>query len=348
VTIHIDIGHPAHVHYFRNAVKEWKKRGHQVVITARDRAYVKELLDYYGLQYTNRGKGSDSLFGKFLYMLLADMKLLWFSILKKPDLHLSFTSPYAAQVSALRRKPHICFSDTEHIFKMHSRFTYPFSDVIITPDCYELDHGLKHVRLKNVLEGLYLGEKHFQPDQEFISRLKGPDGQDYVILRFVAWNAFHDVGHSGLTSEVKRELVKLLSQKYKVYVSAEGGVPPEFSDYAIDIDIHKMHDALAGASMYVGESGTMASESAFLGVYSVYINSLPLMSYLRLEQDNGILKHFQNSVGLIGHIEALLQDSNLKGMTLNRSEKMKENFVDATDFLVEFVEGFDQKQFKKA
>ena len=31
----IDINHPAYVHLFHNAIREWEKRGHQVIITAR-------------------------------------------------------------------------------------------------------------------------------------------------------------------------------------------------------------------------------------------------------------------------------------------------------------------------
>ncbi len=33
----IDMGHPAHVHSFRNAIRELEKRGHSVKVTARDK-----------------------------------------------------------------------------------------------------------------------------------------------------------------------------------------------------------------------------------------------------------------------------------------------------------------------
>jgi hypothetical protein len=33
----IDIGHPAHVHFFRNAIRVLEGRGHDVKVTARDK-----------------------------------------------------------------------------------------------------------------------------------------------------------------------------------------------------------------------------------------------------------------------------------------------------------------------
>jgi len=69
VKILIDIGHPAHIHYSKNAIAEWKRNGHKVIITARDKAVIKDLLNFLKLPLINRGKGRNTRFGKFLYML---------------------------------------------------------------------------------------------------------------------------------------------------------------------------------------------------------------------------------------------------------------------------------------
>ncbi len=39
----IEITHPAHVHFFRNAIDIWKSQGHEVAVTARDKEIVLEL-----------------------------------------------------------------------------------------------------------------------------------------------------------------------------------------------------------------------------------------------------------------------------------------------------------------
>jgi uncharacterized protein len=42
--IFIDIGHPAHVHYFKNFIAVVQKNGHKVLVTARDRECIHQLL----------------------------------------------------------------------------------------------------------------------------------------------------------------------------------------------------------------------------------------------------------------------------------------------------------------
>jgi uncharacterized protein len=51
VRILIDILHPAHVHFFRNIRGEMVDRGHEVLITARDKDRSVELLERYDLPF---------------------------------------------------------------------------------------------------------------------------------------------------------------------------------------------------------------------------------------------------------------------------------------------------------
>jgi hypothetical protein len=336
----VDIGHPAHVHYFRNAISHLKRAGNEVIITARDRTHIHDLLSHYELVFFNRGTGSNSFVGKLWYMLKADLRLFSISLKEKPDLYLSFSSPYAAQVAKMMGKPHVCLNDTEHTDRSHSIFTYPFSNVVVTPACYQNTLGRKHVKMNNVIEGLYLDDKYFHADKDIANSLRGPDSQGYVIIRFVSWEAHHDIGESGLTDEIKRELIRMLQKKYRVHVSTEGEMPNEFSELAIDIPIHKMHDALAGATMFVGESGTMASESAFLGTPAVYINSLPLMGYLKLEQEMGLLYHFKGSDHVIPHVKEMINDTELSSKAKSAAFQMRNGFIDGTDFLVKLVSSY--------
>ena len=336
----IDIGHPAHIHYSRNSIAEWQKRGHEVLIIARDKKVIIDLLNHYKLPFVNRGKGKNSALGKFFYMLYADLKILRESRKFKPDIFLSFSSSYAAQVAYFLRKPHIAFNDTEHTDGLHSIFTYPFSSCIITPESYQNDLGLKHVRFKNIDDGLYLHKNYFEPDIEIKKELGIKENEEYIILRFVSWNAHHDYGQSGLNLETKRKLISLLEKKYRVFISSEEELDHEFRKYQIEISPYRMHDALSFASLFVGESGTMASESAFNGTYAVYINSLPLMCYLKIEQEANLVRHFKNSEGVVDFVKELISNNNLKEEGLENSAKMKENMIDPTKFLVWFIESY--------
>lgn len=336
----IDIGHPGHVHYFKNLITELEKYGHEFLIVARDRDVIIRLLEKMNIPFINRGKGKNSRIGKFLYMLKADLQILYISLKYKPDLFLSFSSPYAAQVSYLMRKPHIALTDTEHADKILSKFTYPFSSVIITPKSYLNDLGDKHIRFNNVIEGLYLHKDYFKPDDQIRKTLDLEKDEEYVIIRFVSWNAHHDVGQAGLDNETKSELIKLLESRFRIFISSEGELPNEFLPYKIKISPEKMHDVLARASLFIGESATMASESVLLGTHAIYINSLPLMGYLKLEQDAGLLKHFNSSEGVIDYVSGIVTIPNLKKNARDKTILMQKDFINPTKFLAWFVQNF--------
>lgn len=336
----IDIGHPGHVHYFNNLWRILSFKGHRFLFIARDREVIAQLLNKFGINYLNRGKGSYSRVGKFLYMLYADFFTLKAALKFKPDLFISFCSPYAAQVASLMNVPHLALNDTEHTDKTHKIFTYPFSDLIFTPATYQNDLGRKHIRLDCTIEYFYLHPKYYTPDPSIFDLLNISSGTEYAIVRFVSWKAFHDVNQHGLSLKQKLKIINFLNQKYKVFISAERELEPEFAEFQIKIPPHRMHDTLAFASLFVGESGTMASESALLGTPVVYINSLPLMCYLKLEQAHGILKHFSSGVGVYEYLEQIIQNKDLKARATQNRDLMVQNFINPTDFLVWFIENY--------
>ena len=62
----IDIGHPAHVHLFRNMALELMKEGSVVLFTCREKEFEKELLVYYGLPYRSLGRKYSGTAGKIV------------------------------------------------------------------------------------------------------------------------------------------------------------------------------------------------------------------------------------------------------------------------------------------
>lgn len=340
----IDIGHPAHIHYFKNFIKIMEKKGHKFLIIARDRGIIQDLLQKYKFDFVDRGKGNNSLFGKFIYMFSADYKIFVDARKFKPDLFLSFSSPYAAQVSFLLRKPHVALTDTEHEDNVLSKFTYPFSTTILTPSSYQNNLGNKHLKFNSVVENLYLDKKYFNPDIRIRKDLKLNKNSEFVIIRFVSWNAHHDVGHVGLNYESKKELIEILKHKFKIFISSEGKLPKEFKQYEINVSPEKIHDVLAEASIFIGESATMASESTLLGTQAVYINSLPLMGYLEYEQNSGLLKHFNSSKGVVKYVSELIKDDNLKKSAIKKSKIMQKDFINPTKFLVWFIENYPNSE----
>lgn len=341
----IDIGHPAHVHYFRNFIKIMKNRGHVFIVIARDRGIIKELLEFYQIDFVNRGKGKDSFLGKFFYMAIADYRVFKIAKEFKPDLFLSFSSPYTSQVSYILRKPNIIINDTEHTDKIHSKFTYPFATFILTPASYLNDLGFKQVRFDNVVENFYLYNRVNESYEYKIRKtLRLDPGEEYMIIRMVSWKAHHDYGETGIDTKTIRGLIKEFKGKYKIFISTEDEVPLEFKKYQIVIPSYQMHSVLRNATIFIGESATMASESAILGTHAVYINSLPLMGYLSLEEKWGLLKYFSINQEVIEYVIRILKDPDFKRNTILQSKEMQKKLINPTDFLIHFIENFSKNK----
>lgn len=340
--IHFDINHPADVHYFKHIIAGLKLNGHSITLSARDKDVTHRLLDAYNLSFYNRGKGSNTLVGKILNLPFVNLNLLIQALKGIPDIFVSFSSPYAAQVACLLGKPHIALNDTEHTEGIHRKLTYPFSKAIITPAAYNGSFDKKHIRTNCVFEALYLHPKRFNPENSAALLNSAPEAKPYCILRLVSWHAFHDHGHKGLSLAVIKSIVELMKGSYDVYISSESPLPPELSSYNLNVTPDKMHDVLAGASLLISEGATMASEGALLGIPVVYVNPLPLMCYLKTEQEAGLLTHFSSTQGLIEHLASYMQNHELLSETKVKRDRMVADFIDPLPFLLWFIENWPQ------
>jgi len=336
--IFIDIGHPAHVHYFRNFIKLMQDKGHEFFISARDKEVSLNLLNKYNIPYYNRGKGSSNLLGKAFYMIKADLSLYTRAKIFKPDLFLSFASPYAAQIAKIMRKPHIAFTDTENA-KLGILSFAPFTDCIITPDSFKKDFGEKHVRFKGFMELCYLHPIRYAANINVLTEIGVSESEHFAIVRFVSWGANHDIGQTGISDISKVKMVQELSKLIKVLISSEGDIPAEIGEYRLKISPSKMHDLLSYATLYIGEGATMASECAVLGTPAIYVNSLT-SGTLESQEKFGLLYGYRQSEGVLEKAMELFKTSDLKTEYRNRRNVLLTQCIDVTSFMVWFVENY--------
>lgn len=338
--IFIDIGHPAHVHYFKNFIKIMQNKGHKFFITARDKEVTHQLLNFYQIEYSSRGKGFNNLIGKLFYIFKADFLLLKLAIKFKPDIFLSFFSPYATHVSKILNKPNILFNDTEHskfVLKMYFLFS---TDVILSPSCCNINLGKNHFYFESYMELSYLHENYFKPDIEIKNKLNIRKNEKYVILRFISWNANHDIGQKGLMKDTKEKIIDLLKDDFKIFISSEGELPAEFEKYRLRTKASDLHSVLASASLYIGEGSTTASECSVLGIPNIYINSISVGYCSEQEKKYGLCLHLINDENLIEKIKDLINNKNLLDEWKTKRNKMIKEKIDATAFMVWFVEKF--------
>lgn len=334
----IDINHPAHVHLFKNFAWIMQKKGHEIIFTTIEKEVSLELLDCYGFKYFRLGSNQKGIIKKIITMFFYDMKLLKIGLKYNFDFYISHGSVYASIVSVLLRKPHFAFEDTEHA-KLNNFISHLFSKTILTSKSYYNDLGKKHIKYNGYLELCYLHPNYFKLDSSILNILGVRKGEKYVVMRFVSWNASHDVGHSGLSLEMKRKAVNELSKYAKVFISSEGELPEDLKKYQIKIPPEKMHDALAFAALFVGEGATMASECAVLGTPAIYINSLEL-GYCTEEEKYGLLCNFRDFNGVLEKALEILRIPNLKLEWQKRRQKMLSDKIDVTAFMVWFIENY--------
>ena len=337
----IDINHPAHVHYFRNFYEIMTSRGHEILVISRNKEIEHALLTHYRIPFIDRGRGRTGRLSKFIYLIYADLKILWQALRFRPDVFLSFLHPYPAHVAFLLRRFSIAFSDTEHA-RLHHQLTVPFATRIYTPDCYRIDLGAKHRRFRSFMEMCYLHPDYFTPDSSVLEEIGVKPGEVFIIIRFVSWAAAHDFGHSGFSLANKRRLISRISSFGKVFISAEGELPEDMEQLRIRIAPHRMHHALCYATLLFGESATMASEAAMLGTPSVFLDNDGRGYTDYLEKRYGIVSNFTESErdqehAILRAVEILEAASNGKDHREIRSLIVSDS-INTTAFMVDEVE----------
>jgi predicted glycosyltransferase len=269
----IDVTHPAHVHFFRCAIDELGRLGHEVVVTARDKDITLALLKEMEIEHHVLGAAGRGITGLAGELLRRDWALWRFARRHRPDVLTGVGGVWAAHVAALLRRPAVVWDDTEHARVSHA-LTFPFASSICTPECYTRALGAKQVRYAGCHELAYLHPDRFTPDPALVAELGIDPDRPYAVIRLVGWGAHHDVGHHGFDRDGLVRFVQELSEHVQPCVTVEGELPAELERYRLAIPFRQIHHVLAFASLYVGEGATMASEAAVLGTPSVYVNTL--------------------------------------------------------------------------
>jgi hypothetical protein len=319
-------------------------KGHHFLITARDKDVTFDLLNNYEIPFVSRGKGSQSKIGKYLYFIQFTFKFFLKISRFKPDICIAIGSPYVIIISRLFGIPGIVFEDTE-IAKQILGFYKLFADVILTPSCFRINLGKKHLKINAYKELAYLHCNHNTSDYNKILHIGSY--KKNILMRFVSHKVNHDSLYDGLNSKMKKMLVERLSLKYKILVSTEKGLSSDFTEFEIEIHPEKIHDLILSTSLLIGESATMAAEAAVLGIPSIFIdnhgrgytdeleNIYQMVSNFKVTE-HVLEKVISKAVEILETPEYVKEKTNFTGILKNK--------IDITAFLVWFVENYPQSR----
>ncbi len=332
-----DLQHPAHLHFFRPVIARLRQEGHEVIITGRDKDILCELADRYGMEITVFGVAKKGIFNLGKELLYRQWRLLKIIGEFKPDAMMAIAGTFISLPGRLKGVPTYVFYDTEHA-TISNLLAYPFASCVYVPRCYRKKIGWKNKRYNGYHELAYLHPNYFTRDISVLGEVGLRRGQPFSLIRLVGWGAGHDIGLSGLTDENKFRAVETFSQHGPVFISCEGDLPAELEKYRLRLDVTKIHHLMAYASLIFGESATMVSEGAMLGVPGVYIDPVGRGYTDEQEREYGIVSNFTHT-----NQDAAIQKGNDLLAENNREKwqavgkRIISDKIDVTDMLYEIA-----------
>lgn len=330
----ISIGHPAQVHQFKYVYREMKLRGHDLLFFAKNKEMTYYLLDKYQLPYISVKKKGKGIINKIINIPNSCFQA--FKVLRKykPDIVLSRGYLPIVWVSWLMRIKQIYFTDTEHV-AFADMLTIPFVNCKVTSTSFNKDLGANHIRYRGIIELFYLHPKYYEVKKNETRKKKK------ILLRFVAWDAYHDVGYKGLSFEFKSKLISTLLKYGEVLISSEKKLPEKFEKYRVTIKPEEMHQLLSEVDLFIGEGASMASECGCIGTPAIYVNPLST-GYIDELEEYGLVSQYRNYLGVFEKAVELLELENLEELWLEKKEKFLFNCIAPTALTVWFVENYPE------
>ena len=334
----IEAHHPAHIHFFKNAIRIWRARGDDVLLLGRDRDVMKKLLSTYdfiphAILTTERKNNRIPM----QEMLERQWKVLGYVAKFRPHGVLSLMGSYT-QSAFLFGLPNVIFTDSE-FQSLNHRIAHPFATRIYTPECFWKDLGRKQRRYRGYHELAFLHPSRFSPRPEVLSLMDGAEAGQYLVLRMSAWNTLHDIGKQGFGDRFDA-FMTALTRRTRVFLVPEGGkLPIRWESHRLRIPPDYFHDALAYARLVVTEGASTASEAACLGVPAVYLNTTERGYLNDQERRYGLVFNFTDANLALDKTLELLDAPAQTKANEDARRRLVADHIDVTDYVVSEVDG---------
>ena len=368
------ISHPAHFHMFRYTIDNLQHDGHEVVVVIRPKDVLEQLcidanMPYYKVK--NRPK-KWGMFGLAIFLIEKIIEVLHIARKEKPDM-LVGSDGVLAVVGKIHRIPAFeCYEDDGEAIALYAKMFFPIYTGLLGPQCCSAwKWASKKLGYPSYQELGYIHPNQFTPNKEIVEKYGIDTSKTYFVIRFAQLTAHHDVGIHGMNTQIAEHVVNMLKPYGQIYITSERELEPQFEPYRIRINPLDMHHVMAFASLYIGDSQTMAAEAGVLGTPFVRFNDfVGRLSYLHeLEaptdytpRKDGYVpivdKHVPDEVhyslgyghktadveGFYNSIAKWLAIPNRKEICAQRREKMLSEKIDYAKFLTWFIENYPDSQ----
>ena len=343
------ISHPAQFHMFRNVIDKLRQNNHEVTIVIRPKDILEQLcieaeISYYKIRERSQKLGKLGLLYAFFYKIFAVLRIVR---MEKPDLLVGCdgTIAYVGRICGI---PSIGFTEDDYnIIRLYADIFFPIYNRVVIP--YVCDAGKwekKKIGYSGYQKLTYLHPNYFTPDKKVVEKYFPVDESPYYIIRFAKLAAHHDVGVKGFSIEVARKVIDILKSKGRVFITSEDTLPEEFEPYRLRINPLDIHHLLAFASLYIGDSQSMAVEASMLGTpclrFNDFVGNKKISVLEELEHvyqlTNGISSHDADK--LYSKIEEILAMPDACTVYQARRDQMLSEKIDVTKFWTWFIENY--------
>ncbi|GAB5525848.1 MAG: DUF354 domain-containing protein [Roseivirga sp.] len=343
------LNHPAHFHLFKHSIDELENRGHEVLITIKEKDILKKLVSGRQFIQISKGKGYRK---KNIRSILSSLFQRNKELLKvvreyKPDMMIG-TSPEIGQIRYLVKTPAIFFGEDDvnlsPIMYLGALSCYPLFSRIVSPKGVNNSIWNRKTSFYQGYQKLaYLHPNRFTPDR---SKVHIAENKKFFLLRFASLAAYHDLNATGINDHIARDLIKILEPHGEVIISAERPLPDDLEPYRFKGNLLDIHHYMYYTQLYIGDSQSMAVEASMLGTpnirYSDFVGKITVLE--DLEHKYGLTKgvHTSDKEGLFTTLNGMLKNENLiKNQREKRARLLKEK-IDVTGFMLWFFENYPE------
>lgn len=322
-----DMNHPADFHFFKHLIIRMLNQDYTLLIVARDKECLHDLLDDAGIPYQSRGSGKHSLAGKYIFALLILCRLLYYLLRFRPGLTLSLSSPYLALLTRLLGIPCITFDDTDENPRLLPLIR--LSKYLFSPATYPHQFHSGHFHLPVYKELAYLHPSLFR----FEGKRTG------VFFRITRTDSVHHSLASRLNLDTIIERILQLNKVQKVIVSSELNTIADSLCKSRQANPTNVHKDLAICKVFWGNSATMAAEAAVLGIPAVFVGA-EKFAYIKELEKQGLLFHFhpENLDLSLNKLDMLLKDDPPGDQFAELRQQLLNEKIDMTSFMAWFIE----------
>ncbi len=337
-TIWIDLENSPHVPFFKPIIGELKKRGHEVVTTARDCFQVCGLADLMGVEYKKVGRH----YGKHLLLkgaglVIRSLELVPPILKRKPDIAVSHGSRSQVATAAALGIPSIVIIDYEYVQTI-VKPTYTAVPEMLSDDDMKGCYRKSLFKYPGIKEDVYVPD--FRPDPSILKELGIRDGELVVTVRPPATEAHYYVPESGQLFEAT---VNFLGQQENIRMvmlprnekKQTAWIKDQWSEWCGSGKIVFPEHVVDGlnliwhSDLVISGGGTMNREAAALGVpvYSIFRGTIGAVD--RYLSENGRLVLLESVEDV--RTKIALEKRNPSGQPENVNRK-------ALDAIVEIIE----------